>query len=235
MTVDLGIIEHIPQKILSKFDRTVRILLEENEFQEQLLELSIFSETISALNEIAKKNGVVGYHYTRSIKSSIEDNGLEVRSGSEHRKIFLKEHAGKFTSEQIDRLKSGWNRYFDSQQNKVRDNRIWFNLTNSALANGGASPLLKNYGGEVIYMPFSRDIEISKILQSIGEPMIVRCSLDTQHLKTFCDDPWGKVLFSSYHRSINPDAFPVDFDVYTTFPVQPNQILSIEVVRQEEL
>ena len=115
-------------------------------------------------------------------------------------------------------------------QNRVRDNRLWFNLTKSALRNGDAEPLLRNYGGEVVYMPFSQDRELSEILGSIGEPLVILCNLDTGNLSTFSTHPWGKVWLSSYHLRVNTDAYQTDLDVYVGSPVLPEQIINIEVL-----
>lgn len=228
--IELGSAQDIPRDIEEQLYSFMSRFKDE-EFQEPLLESSSIIEIVSELNELANKYGVAGYHYTRSFTSSIHENGLIIRSGVERRNQFLEEHGHLFTSFQLERLKHGWNEYFNNEQNRVRDHRIWFNLTTKALNDGGAAPLLENYGGEVVYMPFSRDEEILQILGQLGEPLVVKCSLDTRTLTTFSQEPWGKVLLSSYHRSVNPDAYHVDYDVYSRVTVPSDKIMEIKAAQ----
>lgn len=229
MAFDLAQTENIPQDILSVL-AAYHELLGAAEFLDELLERQDIFEIADALNGLAEEAGVVGYHYTRSSRCSIEASGLISKSGEERRREFLEEYGDYFTLRQRERMEATWDAYFDERQNRVRDHRIWFNLTKFALEDGGAAPLLSNYGGEVVYMPLALDCEIAMTLASIGEPMVIRCSLDTKDLDTFSSTPWGKVWLSSYHRSVNPNAHQTDFDVYTTHPVHPERILSIEVI-----
>jgi hypothetical protein len=230
---DLANPEEIPEEILSNLLSHHDVLCA-TEFLDELLKTQAIREVAEALNKLAEKHGLVGYHYTRSIRASIRDNGLVVKPGDERRREFMEQHGNHFSPQQRHKIETAWANYFVDSQNKARDGLIWFNLTKSALTNKGATASLSNYGGEVIYMPFSRDCEITKVLGSIGEPMVVKCSLDTARLKTFSLMPWGKVWLSSYHRAVNSNAYQTDFDVYTTCSVSPAQIIEIEALRDGE-
>lgn len=225
MTFDLARAQDIPQEILSVLTAH-HDLLGKVKSLDKLLERQAILEIANNLNKLAEQAGIVGYHYTRSSRVSIEANGLITKSGTTRRREFLEEHGYRFTPQQREKIQTCWDAYFKENQNRARDNRIWFNLTSSALGTEGSARLLNNYGGEVVYKAFSRDCEIAKVLESIGEPMVIKCSLDTRELRA---SPWGEVWLSSYHRSVNPNACQTDFDVYTTRSVLPDQILSIEV------
>ena len=79
-------------------------------------------------------------------------------------------------------------------------------------------------------MPFINDPEIKGVLQSIGKAMVVECSLQTASVRTYCENPWGRTWLSSYHCSVNPEAFHWDVDLYTQELVPPSAILNIEVL-----
>jgi len=222
----------MPADILSRLEDHV-LLLQRLEFSEQFESHAALHEIVRELDAICESEGIVGVHYTRGERERFLVEGLVPRSGAERREQFLKDHGHRFRTAQRERLVSGWQSYFDREQNRVRDGRIWFNLTRVALSNGGAQPLLSHYGGEVVYMPFSSDSEIESILSEIGSPLLVECALQTDSVRTFCQHPWGRTWLSSYHRSVNPAAHQWDVDLYTEEPVLPNEILNIEVVDVE--
>jgi hypothetical protein len=219
----------IPVEVLFRL-KVHDALFRELEFSEQFLEVEEINRIVCELDEICRSNGIVGVHYTRAEKEKLETEGLVAKAGEDRRKQFLERFGHLFAGEQRVRLLAGWSSYFNHEQCRVRDNRVWFNLTRVAYPNMGAEDLLAHYGGEVIYMPFSRDPEIEAILRSIGEPLIVECSLDVAEVQTFCQNAWGRTWVSSYHRSVNPDAHQWDVDLYTRMSVSPEAIIRIEVV-----
>jgi len=231
--VDLSCIESIPERILSRL-KEYKKLFKREEFIDNLSEVPEILEIVEELNDLADKKGIVGYHFTRNFKTSIERNGLIVKTCEERREDFVKEYNTLFTPQQMNRIIDIWNSDFVEGQNKVRDTRIWFNLTRNGLNNRGAELLLSHFGGEVIYFHLMGDAEIKAILMSIGEPMIVKCSLETKSLKTFPLFPWGKVWLSTYQRSINHRANFNDPDVYTGSSIKPENIIGIEVLSDNE-
>lgn len=80
-------------------------------------------------------------------------------------------------------------------------------------------------------MCFEPDEPIGQKLEAIGEPLIVRCSLDPANLEIFTDLPWGKILVSSFHILINPKAYPLDQDAYQTVAVEPKDIIEIRTLK----
>ena len=190
-----------------------------------LLDQNELRQVAINLNQICLDRGVVGVHYTRAIRVEIETNGLSLSTGDGRRRAFLDQYGHLFTRAQLTRVEEIWEAYFNSKQKKIRDNLLWFAFTLIALENGGASRLLNYFGGEQIYMPLTSDSEIGAILKTLGEPLIVRCNLKPQNLKTFSDYPWGKIWLSTYHLSQNPNAYQFDVDAYQLLPVLPADIV----------
>ena len=125
-----------------------------------------------------------------------------------------------------------WDSYFDQCQTQARDGRVWFALTLTPLRDGGADRLLTYFGGESIYMPLTQDEEISAVLKTIGEPLIVESELDAGKLRTFSEIPWGKIWVSSYHAAVYRKASQFDVDGYLTEPVPANRVVAVRVAKQ---
>ena len=118
---------------------------------------------------------------------------------------------------------------------------IFFNFTEDALHNGGAEDLLNHYGGEQVPICFcqpplfiqggtNKQCSICKKLSQIGEPLLVRCSLDPKIVNTFTENPWGKILVSSFHVEVNSEAYRIDQDGYIKEPVSAQNIIEVNVL-----
>jgi hypothetical protein len=208
-------------------------LCREHEFSENLVEIGEVSILVRDIDAYCCENDIVGIHYTRAIPDSIKSQGLLIRSGSEIRNTFLAEHSHRFTSDEISLIKERWGSYFTGNQCSARDNRIFFNFTESALENGGAEYLIGLYGGEQVAMCFEFDDPIGIKLSEIGDPLIVRCALDPSNVDTFIEFPWGKILVSSYHLSINPEAYGIDQDGYQNIAVTPEKIIEVKALTSQ--
>jgi hypothetical protein len=151
MAIHLDSASQIPQDIadeLRLFDR----VLAECQFVEQLLENRRLRQLAAELDELCLKQGVVGYHYTRAVAEQIAGHGLRPSSGVDRRRVFISLYGHLFTRAQRERIHRLWGDYFDVQQTRARDGRIWFNFTLGALEDGGADRLLTFFGGESIYV-----------------------------------------------------------------------------------
>ncbi|MFZ4863968.1 hypothetical protein ACL9RF_17485 [Sphingobacterium sp. Mn56C] len=184
-------------------------------------EISLLVEEV---NEFCLNASIKGFHYTRAIPEQILKLGLTCRTGEEIRFNFIKDYGHLFSKTELQIIRDKWASQFDQRQQQSRDNYIFFNFTTSALYNVGAEPLLLNFGGEQIYMPFYECDNISSILKDLGSPMILKCNLDPGFLNTFSEYPWGKIAVSSYHTMCNPEACRVDQDGYKSVDVHSNQI-----------
>ena len=77
-------------------------------------------------------------------------------------------------------------------------------------------------------MPLADDTELGPILRTLGEPLIIACTLDPKLLTTFSEYPWGKIWLSSYHAGLNPNAHWFDLDAYQEHAAPPDHIVIID-------
>lgn len=212
-----------PPFFFEEMEKRTKLLLN-TEFSDELVENPVFQELIERITEFSKDCNIIGYHYTRANKEDILKEGLKSKSGQEIRETFLSRYSGLFTVEELETIKKLWDAYFDRIMVESRDHRIFFNLTTTALFDGGAEPLLKYYGGEQVYMPLQRESSIAQKLQSIGTPLLIKVILDPKQLSNFYEDDIAKIAISSYHRNKNNNADQYDRDVYQQQPISPSQI-----------
>lgn len=205
----------------------------EHEFAESLVERSDVSSLARDLDRYCRNNRIIGVHYTRAVPESIRSKGLLIRDGEEIREAFINEHGHLFSQEEILTIKKRWNDYFDHGQSSVRNRRIFFNFTEIELGGGGTEYLLGLYGGEQVSMCFELDEPIGLKLSGIGAPLVVRCSLDPNQVETFIENPWGKILISSFHALTNPGAYRIDQDGYQSVPVKPEDIVEVRVLTNQ--
>jgi hypothetical protein len=183
---------------------------------------------VDELNAYCMENSIVGYHYTRGIKEDFLQHGLIIRTGEEIRERFLKEYGNHFSVEELKDIKNNWEESFDEYDKTTRDKRIWFNFTLKAFPKNGAESLLNFFGGEQVNGYLLKHSTIPEKLGEIGQPMIIKAVLNPYKLKVF--NSMGKVAVSSYHKSINKNAYREDSDVYTCVPIESKLIEIIDVL-----
>ncbi len=221
--INLNNLSGIPDAYLQRLKKVRNIFLE-TDFLDDLMEDREVSLLVEEVNEFCLNARIKGFHYTRAVPEKILRSGLTCRTGEEIRSNFIKDHGHLFSDTELQIVQDKWDNHFDHRQQQSRDNYLFFNFTTSALYNGGAEPLLVNFGGEQIYMPFYECDNISSLIKSLGSPMILKCNLDPGYLNTFYEYPWGKIAVSSYHSMCNPEACRVDQDGYQSVDVHPSQI-----------
>jgi hypothetical protein len=193
-------------------------------YLENIKETPSVAELIEEIDEYCMSNMILGIHYTRAFSQDIMEQGLLLRSGEQIRQQFLERFGCMFNEEELKKIKKVWASYFNEQMCSARDNRIFFNFTTLALHNGGAELLLKNYGGEQIYFCINELQSIGKKISSLGEPLIVKCTLSPSDIHTCIEKPWGSIAVSAYHRHINPNASQIDQDGWVDIPIPPKYI-----------
>lgn len=225
--VDLERPELLPSELrarLSELDQRFK----REDFMETLREEPEVWRVIKQLDIFCRERGVIGIHYTRADPEDLRSTGLRVRTGAQIRSEFLDRFGDRFTPEEIGELKALWQRHQETQAD-IRDSRLYFNFTRSAFPGSGSEYLLRWYGGEQVHMGINERSTIARKLEQIGDPLILRCALQPSDVRTFLDCPWGQILMSSYHRSMNPEAQWVDQDGMQVSPVPPDSIEIVEV------
>ncbi|MFD0707455.1 hypothetical protein [Photorhabdus akhurstii] len=232
MNIDLCKPLDLPDEFVARL-RAIESSCISQEFSESLVEQRNISTLVRDIDLYCRNNRIIGVHYTRAVPESIRSKGLLIRNGKEIRETFLNKYGHLFSQEETLTIKERWERYFDHRQSSARNRRIFFNFTEIELGRSGTKYLLGLYGGEQVNMCFEPDEPLGLKFGAIGEPMVVRCSLDPNEVKTFIEYPWGKILVSSFHALINPDAYRIDQDGYQSIPVKPEDIVEIRVLKNQ--
>ncbi len=222
---DLEDIRHLPSALLERlsgFDH----LFSAEEYLETAIERDRSLRTlIRDINQHCLSGTVIGYHYTRAFPGDILTNGLKARTGEEWRRTFLAQHRDRFTDDEINAIQCAWARYYDSSAKAARDNRIFFTFNWYEPTDSAVRLLLQHFGGEQIYFALLGQFPaIASKLSTIGEPLILKCTLDPSDIRVTREDPWGMLVASVYHRVVKPTAYKYGFDGYTLKPVAPQDI-----------
>lgn len=223
MVVNLDNLNGLPLEFVKRLSVFDEIFRNSNYFEDYENNADIKRLTIE-IDKFCQTNKIIGYHYTNAIKEDILQNGLLVRNGEDIRNAFVERQFHLFTEEEQVTILKTWKDYFGETAIKYRDNLIFFNFTLDGLQNSGADLLLHYYGGEQVYFPLYRQPQIGEKLKKIGTPMILKCILNPKNIKTFWENPWGRIAVSSYHRLKNKDAYVEDQDGFQQTAVKPENI-----------
>lgn len=221
--VNLNNLQGIPDELIGKLTNNHQAFLE-TDYLENLLEVPEIWNAMVKIDEYCRKGHIIGFHYTRAVPEILLASGLTCRKGEEIRKTFLDDYGSCFTHQEKATIIKMWDAHFDTRQQFLRDNFLFFNFTTSALYDYGAEPLLTNFGGEQVYMPIFELESISRKIRNLGTPMILKCRLDPSQINTFYEYPWGKIAISSFHSIYNLQACRVDQDGYQSVNVKPEEI-----------
>ncbi|MDD2775236.1 MAG: hypothetical protein PHU06_04705 [Gallionella sp.] len=221
--VDLQRPELLPDALRALL-KSIEALCRDEEFSEELLTHPEVRNVVIELDNYCMQRQVLGIHYTRAIRANIEQKGLVVRTGAEIRNEFVEQFGHIFEVAELEWLQNKWSSH-QATQVKIRDSMLWFNFTLSAFGGLGSKYLLGMYGGEQINMGIEFDTPIGNKLASIGEPLVVKCALDPQKVRTSIEHPWGKILVSSFHLSIVPNAYRIDQDGRVLESILPRDLI----------
>lgn len=221
--VDLQRPELLPETFRERLD-SIKAICRNEKFSEELVQHPDVRNLVIDIDSYCMQNRVMGIHYTRAIRADIEQKGLLIRTGAEIRDEFIRRFGHKFEEDELEWLQTKWSSH-QAKQSNIRDSMLWFNFTLNAYGGSGSKYLLGMYGGEQIHMGIELDTPIGSKLACIGEPLIVKCALDPQKVKTFIDHPWGKILVSSFHLSVAPGAYRIDQDGKITQSILPQDLV----------
>lgn len=217
--VDLQRPELLPVALRLRLD-SIKSYCRNEKFSQNLVEHPKVRNVVIELDNYCMQRRVLGIHYTHAIRADIEQKGLLVRTGAEIRNEFVQRFGDKFEADELELLQKQWSS-LQVKQSEIRDSMLWFNFT----ACGGLNEeLLGMYGGEQIHMGIELGTPIGKKLGSIGEPLVVKCALDPQKVENLHEYQWGKILVSSFHLSVEPEAHRIDKDGKVTELILPKDL-----------
>ena len=221
--IDLQRPDLLPEELRACLE-SITSLCRGERFSENLVQHSEVRNAVIELDNYCMQRRVLGIHYTRAIRSDIEHKGLLIRTGAEIREEFVERFGQEFEATELEWLQNLWFSHQAKQAN-IRDSMLWFNFTLGAYGNSGSEYLLGMYGGEQIHMGVEFDTPIGRKLAGIGEPLLVKCALNPKKVRTFIEYPWGKILVSSFHLSLEPEAYRIDQDGKVTESIPPEDLV----------
>lgn len=221
--VDLQRPELLPETFRERLNSITSICRSE-EFSEEVVQHPDVRNLVMGIDGYCLQKRVMGIHYTRAIRADIKQEGLLVRTGAEIRHEFLQRFGYKFEKNELEWFETKWSSH-QAKQSDIRDSLLWFNFTLTAYGGSGSEYLLGMYGGEQIHMGIELDTPIGSKLACIGEPLIVKCALDPKKVETAIEHPWGKILVSSFHLSVQPEAYRIDQDGRITHSILPQDLV----------
>ncbi|MGB3465746.1 MAG: hypothetical protein WBA74_10765 [Cyclobacteriaceae bacterium] len=237
-TIDFTNIRNLPSGLfqkLSEWDDQFKSHKEINDLKKE----DDFLILMSKLDKFCRSNDIVGYHLTKAPKKDILDSGLLCRSGEEIRKLFMKQYSEKFSNEQLLKIGKKWISYFDEEEACHRDNCIYFYFNLNEENDLIEIPFLNKYGGEQIYTPLSDIAGVEEILKGIGDPIVVKCSLKPDDINIDNELPFGMLLCSAYHQSVNSAAIKLHWQGCQKKSVPPDRIKDVfsltDIIRYRQL
>jgi len=221
--IDLQEPNTLPHPFVDELKRHNQLFIKYNYLEDVKKDFSL-QTIITEIDMYCSRNMIIGYHFTRAIADDLIREGLTIRTGDQIRSKFLADHSSLFSEEEIRIIQQAWSEYYIPSIKEIRDRRLWFNFTKTALHKGSTDPLLQNYGGEQIYFCLESNPEISRKISKVGIPYIVKCILEPKNIHPFMMYPWGSIIVSSYHVRVNSEAMQVDMDGWQSVPVPPDQM-----------
>lgn len=222
---------HIIEQLYS--DSVIR-LLENNDSIEPIREEPILLDIFEDVQQYALSKGVVCYHCTKQLPEyPYKITGLKTLNFETHHSNFLKyicNYPG-VDKKCFDRIKKALLK-FRNDPCDSREKKLWFVFTRDPVLDLGTECFFKYYGGEAIYMPFIYEPEmqdITKILESIGEPVVVEIRLFPSDIVTCKQDgfgrpAFGRILVECFAKSINPNFCRDGGEGYIEKDVPPEDI-----------
>lgn len=221
--VDLQRPELLPKTFRERLN-SIRAICRNEEFSEELVRHPDVRNLVIDIDSYCMQNRVWGIHYTRAIREDIEQKGLLIRTGAEIRDEFIQRFGDRFEANELEWFQNKWSSH-QVKQSDIRDSMLWFNFTLTEYGGLGSENLLGMYGGEQIHMGIEFDTPIGRKLASIGEPLVVKCALDPKNVNTCIEYPWGKILVSSFHLDVEPEAYRIDQDGKVTHSILPEDLV----------
>ena len=148
--IDLQRPETLPENFRLRLN-SIRAICRNEEFSENLVRHPDVRNLVIDIDSYCMQNRVLGIHYTRAIRSDIEQKGLLIRTGAEIRDEFIQRFGDSFKEDELEWLQSKWLSH-QVKQSDIRDSMLWFNFTLTEFGDSGSEYLLGMYGGEQIHM-----------------------------------------------------------------------------------
>jgi hypothetical protein len=184
------------------------------------------------VQEHAEAVGVIGYHCTKQLpEKPFKKIGLRLLNIEQHHREFLEYIRDKVKPSLYKHIEKALCEWRHCQHRRER--QLHFCLTPNQIIEpyGGAEDFFTYFGGEAIYMQFvhhikTKIIEVERLLEGLGEPVVVKTKLTVSHLQ-LSPDSLGRCLVGYYAQSINKEFIFQDPAVYSKRDILPCDILEV--------
>ena len=109
-------------------------------------------------------------------------------------------------------------------QVEIRANRFWMVSHPTAVDDGGVTPLLERWGGEVASM-WVKDRCLLTSLTMVGKPRVVEIAVPI--VQTCHSYSAGEAVIAAFGRSLGCIPDKRAFDLYTTAPLNSDAVLAV--------
>lgn len=216
-----------PKKIKERV-ASLRDELLGNEFMETLINSDPFRAIAEELEAFIFTHRVMGYHCTKEQQPGyFEAHGLRVLRREDHQAEFVQKFGTSFSTEELAEMQRDWSAYFDGEQDRCRNGRLWLCLAPDQVVDSGTKQFFAYYGGESVYVPIVQHSAIKEKLRAIGNPVVVEVSIDPGKLCTFLPVPFALNTLSRFHHRMNPDAHICSREGYLICPINPVEIVRV--------
>lgn len=201
-------------------------LLRSTTSTEELVRGGPLTSIAEALSDHLRGHRIHGYHCTREPEPGhFIKHGLRATNIQEHQDEFVRSLGHHFSAEEVAYMRAQWLDYFDLQQRRAREGRVWACLSRRLTLSHGTQWFFKAYGGEAIHMPLAEESSAKQKLMRLGSPVIVEVALPGDRIRTFCDMAW--CALSYHHRRVNPLAHPMESEACLDGEVPPADVIGV--------
>ena len=178
----------------------------------------------------AQSNGMAAYHCTKQVSDRpFSQTGLRLLCLEEHHRDLvetMRRHRPDLGEEYWGRIRDILAKW--RVREGGREGYLDFCPTQSPVVDDGTDLFFTYYGGEAGYMPFIYGLhpDVEKILEQIGEPVVVEVRLRPSNLAGWQDAP-GHTLVSYFAHSINPDFLTEDYVTHIQRNVEPCDVIHV--------
>lgn len=203
---------------------------------EEIRDDPILRRVVRQIGEFADKNGLVVFHCSKELfPGKYLAEGLRVLNQERHVDEFLAlaRDGALLTEEQIRAIEPTLRRWRDgSPGHESREGTLHLLHGREEALDRGAQKFFTYYGGEALYWPFGpwepgEPHWFLKILERIGEPVVVEARVDPKNLISGSDSFGADVAVSYFGREVNPEFEPWGRFCLTKNSISPTDVITV--------
>lgn len=229
--------ESLPLSLRNSLDQPHLVaLFSRHRCYDEIRDDPILRRLVKEIAEFAREDGLVVYHCSKELlpgKYSAE--GLRVLHQECHVDEFLliARDRALLTEKQIEEIEPTLRRWRDgSAGHESREGTLHLLHGREEALNWGTQKFFEFYGGEALYWPFGpwstgEPHWFLKILQGIGDPVVVEARVDPRDLISGSDSFGADVAVSYFAREVNREFEPYSRFCLTKRRIPPKDVVAV--------